>query len=111
MKMIIAIVQRFMADEVVRVLHEMPGVTGATLTESRGFGRGRGEDSGHRDSVTDEAAKLRVEVVVRDEDVERVAQGIRAAARTGNRGDGKIFLLPVERAMRIAEDDEGEGIV
>lgn len=110
MKMIIAIVQRFMADDVVRALHAMPVVTGATLTDSRGFGRRR-RGMGMGESVTDEAAKLRVEVVARDEDADAIAQVIRGAARTGNRGDGKIFILPIERAMRIADDEEGEGIV
>lgn len=108
MKLIIAIVQPFMAAEVVRVLHDLPSVTGATLTDVRGFGRARQAETSHREAVTNEARKLRVEVVVRDEAAAEVAQAIRGAARTGNRGDGKVFVLPVERAMRVANDDEGD---
>lgn len=54
---------------------------------------------------------MRIEVVVRDERASDVAQVIRDAAHTGNRGDGKVFVLAVERAMRIASDEEGEGVV
>ena len=111
MKMIIAIVQPFMAAEVMRVLHDLPSVTGATLTDVRGFGRAGRTGAPGRELVTDEARKLRVEVVVRDDAAGEVAQAIRLAARTGNRGDGKVFVLPVEHAMRIAEDMEGELIV
>lgn len=111
MKMIVAIVQPFMAADVVHALHGMKGVTGATFTDVRGFGRARRFDDRGGEVVTDEAAKVRVEVVVRDEQADAVARAIRTAARTGNRGDGKVFVLPVEQALRIASDEEGHVVV
>ena len=110
MKMLIAIVQPFMAADVAHALQAMPAVTGATFTEVRGFGRAT-RHMQHDDVVSAEASKVQVVVIVRDEHVEAVAQAIRAAARTGNRGDGKIFVLAVERALHIASDNEGERVV
>lgn len=111
MRMIIAIVQPFMAADVVHVLHSMKGVSGATFTDVRGFGRARRYGKRDAEVVTDEAAKVRVEVVVRDEEADAVARAIRAAARTGNRGDGKVFILPVEQALRIASEEAGDDVV
>lgn len=111
MKLIIAIVQPFMAPDVDRALHAAEGVTGATYSDVRGFGRARRSGASTRDNVSDEVSKVRVEVIVRDQQANKVAQMIRDAAHTGNRGDGKIFVLDVERAMRIASDEEGEGVV
>lgn len=111
MKMIIAIVQPFMAGDVSHALHQMRGVTGASFTDVRGFGRARRPGMRGGEIVTDEAAKVRIEVVVRDEQAEAVARTIREAARTGNRGDGKIFVLPVERALRISTEEEGDTVV
>lgn len=111
MKLIIAIVQPFMAPDVDRALHAAEGVTGATYTDVRGFGRARRGGASTGDAVSDEVSKVRIEVVVRDERASDVAQVIRDAAHTGNRGDGKVFVLAVERAMRIASDEEGERVV
>lgn len=111
MKMVIAIVQPFMAPAVVHALHGMEWVTGATFTDVRGFGRSRRRGVLRGELVSDEAAKVRVEVVVGDEQATAVAQAIRAAAHTGNRGDGKVFVLPVEEAMRISTGEEGAQVV
>ena len=111
MKMIVAIVQPFMAADVVHALHGLRGVTGATFSDVRGFGRARRYGNRGNEVVNDEAMKVRVEVVVRDEQADAVARAIREAARTGNRGDGKVFVLPVEAALRIATEEEGDGVV
>lgn len=110
MKMLIAIVQPFMAADVANALQAMPDVSGATFSEVRGFGRAT-RYMQHDEVVSAEASKVQVMVILRDDHVESVAQAIRAAARTGNRGDGKIFVLDVERALHIASDDEGENVV
>ncbi|ODT04482.1 MAG: hypothetical protein ABS52_04285 [Gemmatimonadetes bacterium SCN 70-22] len=111
MKLIIAIVQPFMAAEVYRALHGVHAVTGATFTDVRGFGRGRRHGAPNVEEIPNGTPKVRVEVVVRDVLAGEVAQAMRQAARTGNRGDGKVFVLPVEHALRIADDEEGEGVV
>ena len=101
MKMIIAFVQPFMAKDVVHALHQVPGVTGASFTEVRGFGGERRSDTPVPEVIHGTAEKTRVEVVVRDSLEEQVVDAIRIAARTGARGDGKIFVLPVARAVKI----------
>lgn len=111
MKMIIAIVQPFMAADVVHALHALRGITGATFNDVRGFGRSRRQDALAGEIVLNEASKVRVEVVVNDAQAPAVAEAIRNAARTGNRGDGKIFVLPVDRALRIASNEDGEAVV
>lgn len=110
MKMVVAYVQAFMADAVVDALHEIPEVTGATLTKVQGFGRGRakGSTKATEGDFVGTRVKARVEVVVADGLADRVVAAITDAARTGNPGDGKICVLPVESAVRIrtAERDE-----
>ncbi|MBI5368013.1 MAG: P-II family nitrogen regulator [Planctomycetes bacterium] len=113
MKMIVAFVQPFMAHKVVTALHEVQGLSGATFTEVRGFGRGRAAGAA---DVTEEdllgtVAKVRVEVMVPDRLLDRVVRAVHDAAHTGHRGDGKIYVLPLERALRIGGAEEGEGAV
>lgn len=111
MKMIIAFVQPFMASDIVHALRAVPGLSGATFTDVKGFGRGRGADAPTSEMLHGTAGKVRVEVIVRDEIEAVVVRTIREAAQTGNRGDGKIYVLPVHRALRIATDEEGAGAV
>ena len=111
MKLVIGIVQPFMSREVARRLHALPSVTGATFTEARGFGRARKKETLTGEIALHDATRIRVEVVVRDEHADAVARTIREAAHTGNRGDGKVFILPVDRGLRIESDEEGEEIV
>ena len=109
MKMVVAVVQDHMAQQVVDALHRIPDVTGATFSAVRGFGRGRRRDDD--DSVEDLIGTLprtRVEVVARDGVVPAVVAAIRSAAHTGKRGDGKVFVLPVETALRISNGDTGD---
>ena len=111
MKLIIAYVQPFKAPRVVQALHEISGVTGATFTDARGFGRGRTTRRPDAEELFGAAQRLRVELVVHDELEDAVVSSIREAAHTGNRGDGKIYVVPVARAVRIATGEEGENAI
>ena len=98
MKKIEAIIKPFKLDDVKDALHEV-GVSGITVTEVKGFGRQKGHTELYRGAeyVVDFLPKVKVEVVVEDEQVERTVEAIEASARTGRIGDGKIFVLPVEQ--------------
>ena len=102
MKMITAIIKPFRLDEVREALAEC-GVNGLTVTEVKGFGRQKGHTELYRGAeyVVDFLPKLKVEVVVRSEDVDRCVDAIVQVASTGKIGDGKIFITPVERVVRI----------
>jgi nitrogen regulatory protein P-II 1 len=102
MKKIEAIIKPFKLDEVKEALHEV-GVSGITVTEAKGFGRQKGHTELYRGAeyVVDFLPKVKLEVVVEDGLAERVCEAIAAAAQTGRIGDGKIFVLPVDTAIRI----------
>ncbi|MCX7946462.1 MAG: P-II family nitrogen regulator [Hydrogenophilus sp.] len=102
MKMVSAIIKPFKLDEVREALNEA-GVTGLTVTEVKGFGRQKGHTELYRGAeyVVDFLPKVRIDVAVRDELVERVIDAIVQAARTGKVGDGKIFVTPIEKVVRI----------
>ena len=108
MKKIEAIIKPFKLDEVKEALHEV-GVSGITVTEAKGFGRQKGHTELYRGAeyVVDFLPKVKVEVVCEDDQVDRVVEAIEAAARTGRIGDGKIFVLAVEQAVRIRTGDRG----
>lgn len=110
MKKVTAYVQPSMAGKVTQALHRVPWLSGASFTEARGFGRGRtnGVLLATEEELTGTVPKVRVEVVVPDELEDVVVQAIQGAARTGNRGDGKIYVTPVHRAVRISTGEEGE---
>ena len=102
MKKVEAIVKPFKLDEVREALSEI-GVTGLTVTEVKGFGRQKGHTELYRGAeyVVDFLPKVKVEVIVGDGLVERALEAIVKAARTGKIGDGKIFVMDIERAVRI----------
>jgi len=102
MQLITAIIKPFKLDEVREALAEC-GMAGLTVTEVKGFGRQKGHTELYRGAeyVVDFLPKIKIEVVVRDEDVERCIDAIIAAARTGKIGDGKIFVTQVARVVRI----------
>jgi len=108
MKMVIAFIQPFMAPDVVLALHRVPGLTGATFTDVKGFGRGRPTDSPTSEVLFGTADRIRIEVAVPADCEQVVVRAIQEAAHTGNRGDGKIYVLPVDRAVRIATGEEGD---
>ena len=109
MKKIEAIVKPFKLDEVREALSEV-GVTGLTVTEVKGFGRQKGHTELYRGAeyVVDFLPKVKVEVVVKDDEVERCVDAIVKAARTGKIGDGKIFVTTVEQVVRIRTGESGE---
>ena len=102
MKLITAIVKPFKLDDVKAALKDA-GITGMTVTEVQGFGRQAGHTEVYRGAeyTIDFVPKVRIEVLGEDEDAERLADVIANAARTGKIGDGKIWLTPVDRIIRI----------
>ncbi|CAM5198125.1 Nitrogen regulatory protein P-II OS=Castellaniella defragrans (strain DSM / CCUG 39792 / 65Phen)OX=1437824 GN=BN940_08791 PE=3 SV=1 [Castellaniella denitrificans] len=108
MKQITAIVKPFKLDEVREALSEL-GVNGLTVTEVKGFGRQKGHTELYRGAeyVVDFLPKIRIDVVVAAGQAEGVIEAVIRAARTGKIGDGKIFVTPVEQAVRIRTGESG----
>ena len=112
MKKIEAIIKPFKLDDVKEALHEV-GVSGITVTEAKGFGRQKGHTELYRGAeyVVDFLPKVKLEVVVEDNMAARVVEAIAAAAQTGRIGDGKIFVMAVESALRIRTGEkDGDAI-
>jgi nitrogen regulatory protein P-II 1 len=112
MKKIEAYIKPFKLDEVKEALMEV-GIGGMSVTEVKGFGRQRGHKELYRGSEykVDFLPKIRLEVVVADGEVERVVKAIIASARTGQIGDGKIFISNVEDAIRVRTGESGEEVL
>ena len=112
MKLIQAIIKPFKLDDVREALTEV-GVTGMTASEVKGFGRQKGHTELYRGAeyVVDFLPKVKLEIVVKEEDVETAIEAIQKAAHTGKIGDGKIFVLPVEQAIRIRTGESGRDAV
>jgi nitrogen regulatory protein PII len=100
--MVMAIIKPFKLDDVREALSEV-GVTGVTVTEVKGFGRQKGHTELYRGAeyVVDFLPKIKLEVAVTSDQVERVVEAIQGAANSGKIGDGKIFVYELERVMRI----------
>ena len=109
MKLIIAYIKPFKLDEVKAAIQEI-GISGMSVTEVKGFGRQKGHTELYRGAeyVVDFLPKIRVEVVLPDEQVEAAIEAVVKAARTGKIGDGKIFVSPVEQAIRIRTGESDE---
>ncbi|MDA8416503.1 MAG: P-II family nitrogen regulator [Betaproteobacteria bacterium] len=109
MKLISAIVKPFKLDEVREALSEV-GISGLTVTEVKGFGRQKGHTELYRGSeyVVDFLPKVRIEVVVSDVLVDKAIEAIVASARTGKIGDGKIFVIDIEQAVRIRTGEQND---
>ena len=112
MKKIEAIIRPLKLDEVKIALGEI-GVTGMSVMDVRGSGRQRGHRESFRgvDYSIDLPMKIKLEIVARDEDVAEIVDTIERHARTGETGDGKIFVLPMEEAIRIRTDERGEEVL
>jgi len=108
MKKIEAIIKPFKLDEVKEALQDV-GLQGLTVTEAKGFGRQKGHTEIYRGAeyIVDFLPKMKLEIVVEDSAVERTVEAIINAAQTGRIGDGKIFILPVEDAIRIRTGERG----
>jgi len=112
MKKVEAIIKPFKLDEVKEGLSAI-GVQGLTATEVKGFGRQKGHTELYRGAeyVVDFLPKVRLEIIVRDEQVSEVVDTIERTAKTGRIGDGKIFVIPVEEVVRIRTGERGSGAV
>ncbi len=112
MKLITAIIKPFKLDEVREALAEV-GIQGMTVTEVKGFGRQKGHTELYRGAeyTVDFLPKLRVELAVTDEQVERAVETLCAAAHTGKIGDGKIFVTPLEQVIRIRTGEDGDAAI
>jgi nitrogen regulatory protein P-II 1 len=109
MKKVEAIIKPFKLDDVKEALSEV-GVQGLTALEVKGFGRQKGHTELYRGAeyVVDFLPKVKIEVVVPEEMVSKVVEAIERAARTGKIGDGKIFVIPVDEAVRIRTGERGQ---
>lgn len=108
MKMIVAVIQPFMLSRLTAELEEIDDFPGLSVSDVRGFGR-RIDHRGNRfTELQPYKPKIRVEIVVRDEMVETLVEAIKTHAHTGHHGDGKIFVIPVENAVRIQTGETGD---
>ncbi len=112
MKKVEAIIKPFKLDEVKEALQQI-GIQGLTVTEVKGFGRQKGHTELYRGAeyVVDFLPKIKLEIVVADEMVDKAVEAIVEAANTGKIGDGKIFVLPLEESVRIRTGERGEDAV
>jgi nitrogen regulatory protein P-II 1 len=112
MKKIEAIIKPFKLDEVKEALQEV-GLQGITVTEAKGFGRQKGHTELYRGAeyVVDFLPKVKIEIVLADDLVERAVDSIQQAAKTGRIGDGKIFISSVEEAIRIRTGETGQDAI
>lgn len=112
MKKIEAIVKPFKLDDVKDALNTI-GITGMTISEVKGYGRQKGHTEIYRGAeyVIDFIPKIKIEIVVSADQVDQVVDTVRSAANTGKIGDGKIFVLPVERVVRVRTGEEDQDAV
>ncbi len=112
MRKIEAIIKPFKLDEVKEALHDI-GISGMTVAEVRGFGRQKGHAEVYRGAeyVIDFLPKVKIEVVVEDALADRAVEAILQAAKTDKIGDGKIFIVPIEEAVRIRTGERGRDAV
>jgi nitrogen regulatory protein P-II 1 len=109
MKLIEAIIKPFKLDEVKDALNEI-GIEGITVSEVKGFGRQKGHTELYRGAeyVVDFIPKVKIEIAVADDLVAKVVSAIEDTAKTGRIGDGKIFIMPLEEAVRIRTGEKGD---
>ncbi len=112
MKKIEAIIKPFKMEDVKEALTEI-GVEGMTVSEVKGFGRQKGHTEIYRGSeyTVDFLPKVKFEVVLPDERVSKAVEAIVQAARTGKIGDGKVFIFPIDEAIRIRTEEKGEAAI
>ena len=112
MKKVDAIIKPFKLDDVREALSAV-GITGMTATEVKGFGRQKGHTELYRGAeyVVDFLPKIKVEVVIKEDQLDTCIEAITSAARTGKIGDGKIFVTSVERVVRIRTGEEDEAAI
>lgn len=112
MKKIEAIIKPFKMEDVKEALSEI-GIEGMTVSEVKGFGRQKGHTEIYRGSeyTVDFLPKVKFEIVLADDRVQRAIDAIVQSAKTGKIGDGKVFVLPIEEAVRIRTEEHGESAI
>ena len=112
MKLVEAIIKPFKLDEVKDALNDI-GIEGITVSEVKGFGRQKGHTELYRGAeyVVDFIPKIKLEIAIADELVAKVVETIETSARTGRIGDGKIFVIPLDEAVRIRTGEKGNEAV
>jgi len=112
MKKIEAIIKPFKLDSVKEALNEA-GVQGMTISDIKGYGRQKGHKEIYRGAeyVVDFIPKVKIEVVVESENVDKAVESIQKAACTGKIGDGKIFIIPIEEAIRVRTGEKGKDAI
>ena len=110
MKEVKAVIRPFRVTEVVEALAAVPGLPGLTISEVQGFGKGRSRHDPEKVMVGSVAhvERVKLEIMVRDDQVEQVVRCIETHARTGNTGDGKIWVIPIEQTIKIRTGERGE---
>ncbi len=113
MKEIIAFIKPHKLSKVTLALHSVDGLTGMSVSDVRGFGRGKARDAPHRvvEDLVDYIPHIKIEIICENHLVEEVIKIIEKEAQTGLRGDGKIYILPVEDAIRIQTGERGSTAV
>lgn len=109
MRKVEAIIKPFKLDEVKEALNDI-GIQGITVSEVKGFGRQKGHTELYRGAeyVVDFIPKIKMEIIVSDDQVAQVVDAVEAAAKTGRIGDGKIFVTPIDEVVRIRTGERGE---
>lgn len=112
MKLVVAIVKPFKVDDVKTALQEN-GVTGMTISDASGFGRQGGHTEVYRGAEykVDLVPKVRIEALVDDKEVAKVIEAVVAAAQTGNIGDGKVWVIPVDEVVRVRTGEKGAAAI
>jgi nitrogen regulatory protein P-II 1 len=112
MKKVEAIIKPFKMEDVKEALAEI-GVEGMTVTEVKGFGRQKGHTEIYRGSeyTVDFLPKVKIEIVLSDDRIQKAVDAILQSAKTGKIGDGKIFVLPIEEAIRIRTEEHGDSAI
>lgn len=110
MKEIKAIIRPFKLDDVITALHKIEGLPGITISEIKGFGKSKAKDSKEsiKEGLHDFVEKVKLELVVHNDIVDRVVNTIQQIAHTGNPGDGKIFVVEVSNTIKIRTNERGE---
>ncbi|OKY76503.1 MAG: hypothetical protein BM485_04540 [Desulfobulbaceae bacterium DB1] len=113
MKRIVAVIKPIMLDDVIFALHQIKDFPGATMTEVRGMGRGfqRYVQQNSPDFAFGYPAQVRIEIICRENQTEAIVNTLEQSARTGKSGDGKIFISPVDEAVRIRTGERGDGVI
>ncbi len=113
MKEIKAIIRQFKLDDVITELHKIDGLPGITISETKGFGKGKGKNA---ETTISEGLhllvpKIKIEIVVNNDLVDEIVNTIQRVAHTGNPGDGKIFVTNIENVVKIRTNERGEGAI